>query len=1196
MMPNFIMRIFKSAVFYALLTGTILAVVIWFFGPFLAFGEWRPLDTVLQRAIAIGCVFAFLFLILLIRFFVRRRREKKLTKEIVEADPDDDVDAGDELVLGEVQELKGKLRDALAVLRKSKFGRRSIYELPWYVMIGPPGAGKTTAIVNSGLQFPLAEEAGGSSIRGVGGTRNCDWWFTEDAVLIDTAGRYTLQDSDQEADSGAWLGFLGLLKKHRRRQPINGAIVAISLSDLSLQDETTQAEHARAVRRRLTELREQLGVKFPVYVLFTKSDLVAGFMEFFEPLGKEGRAQVWGFTFDRKKKIKKDAPAIPGFDEGFAGLLSQLNAQSLERMQVEIDPQRRALISGFPSQFATLRQVAKDFLSETFQTTRYEDRHMLRGVYFTSGTQEGTPIDRLMMSMAKTFGIGRQAIGTGRGTGRSFFLRRLFEDVIFRESGLVSADDKVERRYRIVKWSAVAASVIVAATVGTLWTLSFLRNGNMIAGVAEAAAGYQQASDAIPGNPVDDADVVSVVPALNVLRDQPLNPTLSAPVAPDGTGYGLYQGKVLGNQIALTYRAALNQHFLPRLLIRLEEAMQDNINSPGELYDALKIYMLLGNLGVDDTGYDFVRDWMIRDWESSYRGASRVLLREDLTSHLDALLSAPRTPPELNGDLIERVQEILAELPLAVRVYSGILKGPEATQLQEWRLSEVGGADIEEVIVRANGKSLSDGIPGVYTYAGFNEVFLPKTLAVARQVQRENWVLGKFGEEEFSDNQLALLARDVLNLYYDDYVAAYSDILDEIDIIPLENAQHAVDVTFTLSGATSPIEKIFEAIASETRLTEDRSVIDRENVGEDLTELAQAEARIALDFRSRFILEQIINLESESGQEQRAPGQFVEDRFAFLHRLVDPPKEGEQARLDRVIDLIRDVNEELTDVLAASGSFNQNVPDQDGAIRRLQIETASLEGPLKRWSDQIAEGASGITSEGTRGSLNARWQGRILQQCRDATQDRFPFSPKSRADIPISAFTKLFGPGGDIESFFAENLARYVDTRSRPWRFRPEANLGISEEVLAQFEFADQIKRSFFANGSTPSVALQIRPFAAGDQVREVVLTIDGQEIRYERGKGTDPFGFSWPGPAGGARIELLPRSSNSESTITRDGPWALYRLLRTAQIRAVPGTDELQVTFKVGGRFAVFRLRADAILNPLTLPALTKFSCPSSL
>lgn len=69
----------------------------------------------------------------------------------------------------------------------TRFSRQYLYQLPWYVIIGAPGAGKTTALVNSGLHFPLADRFGKSALRGVGRTRNCDWWFTNDAVLLDTA-------------------------------------------------------------------------------------------------------------------------------------------------------------------------------------------------------------------------------------------------------------------------------------------------------------------------------------------------------------------------------------------------------------------------------------------------------------------------------------------------------------------------------------------------------------------------------------------------------------------------------------------------------------------------------------------------------------------------------------------------------------------------------------------------------------------------------------------------------------------------------------------------------------------------------------------------------------------------------------------------------------------------------------------------
>ena len=356
-----VLRAVFSGIGITVMVAVILSLCLWFLGGFLGFGDARPFDSVLGRLVGLAVLWIVALLVVLVILLTAKNRDQALAEDIVTAA--DPVTSADDQIGDELAEMRSKLNTALGKLRKSKGGRRNLYELPWYVIIGPPGAGKTTAIVNSGLQFPLADEMGAGAIGGVGGTRNCDWWFTNNAVLVDTAGRYTTQESDASADNSAWLGFLALLKKHRSRQPINGAVVAISLSDLSMQDETTQKAHAIAIRRRLHELREKLGVRFPVYVLFTKADLIAGFTEFFDGLGKEQREQVWGFTLPLPKG-RTEASAVSAFDEEFGLLTNRLNTLSLERIQAETDPQRRSLIASFPAQVASVRQVARDFLTD----------------------------------------------------------------------------------------------------------------------------------------------------------------------------------------------------------------------------------------------------------------------------------------------------------------------------------------------------------------------------------------------------------------------------------------------------------------------------------------------------------------------------------------------------------------------------------------------------------------------------------------------------------------------------------------------------------------------------------------------------------------------------------------------------------------------------------------------------------------
>ncbi len=353
-----------------------------------------------------------------------------LLESIARSDADS---AAPERVAKELETIRARFEEAAATLKRSR-----IEELPWYMIIGAPGSGKTTALVNSGLRFLLPGTGRTAPVAGVGGTRNCDWWFTEDAVLLDTAGRYTTQESDARADAAAWHGFFSLLKEARPRQPLNGAFVTVSVSDLMLWTKKECARFSGNVRMRLAELYAALGTRFPIYLLVTKTDLLAGFIEFFGELDLEGRAQVWGTTFETDIDPALVAEPYAG---DFAALESRLNAEMLARLHEERDLQRRAAIYRFPQQFHALGPLLGEFLAQAFGTQVNHRTLQLRGVYFTSGTQEGNPIDRVLGALEHAFRLeGKTAVAPG-STGKSFFVTRLLREVVFPEASLAEAVD-----------------------------------------------------------------------------------------------------------------------------------------------------------------------------------------------------------------------------------------------------------------------------------------------------------------------------------------------------------------------------------------------------------------------------------------------------------------------------------------------------------------------------------------------------------------------------------------------------------------------------------------------------------------------------------------------------------------------------------------------------------------------------------
>ena len=358
--------------FISLLGVVIAGLVIWWFGDGLAFGAWRPFETNVAKLIAIVVMVFVWGASNLYTQYRSRQANQDLIAAMTEAD------ARGDLATDRIDGLDTRFRHALGILQKRGFkktgqaGRQYLYELPWYIIIGPPASGKTTAILNSGLRFALSSDDASHKYRGEGGTRNCDWFFTDDAVLIDTAGRYSTQDSDLEIDSAEWQGFLGLLRKHRPRQPINGVMVAISVEDLVQASGDQRLDHANAVRSRLLELADHLSVELPVYFLVTKLDLVAGFVEFFKKMDEAEGQQVWGVTFPYKADDQASGDQSFEFGTMFDRLVARLQATVNDQLFETKNIEERAAIYKFPAQIASLKSDLQRFLTTAFVSSEYE--------------------------------------------------------------------------------------------------------------------------------------------------------------------------------------------------------------------------------------------------------------------------------------------------------------------------------------------------------------------------------------------------------------------------------------------------------------------------------------------------------------------------------------------------------------------------------------------------------------------------------------------------------------------------------------------------------------------------------------------------------------------------------------------------------------------------------------------------------
>lgn len=1114
----------------------------------------------------------------------RRRRDDALAKGVT-------ASAGT-AATEESAALRDKLATALELLKKTLHSRGYLYEQPWYAIIGPPGAGKTTALLNSGLRFPLAEKMGQGAVAGVGGTRLCDWWFTEDAVLIDTAGRYTTQDSNAAVDRAGWDTFLDLLKQTRPRQPLNGLIIAFPLSDIAQASAAEQLAHAAAIRHRIKELESRLGVRMPVYVLFTKADLIAGFSEFFDDLDREKRAQVWGTTFEPTSDEAGPAAAFAG---ELAALLQRLNARLFDRMQAERNLERRSRIAMFPGQIASLEQPLVNFLNAAFGGSRAEPAPMLRGVYITSGTQEGTPIDRLTGVLARAFGVDQtRAPSLQPQHGRSYFLERLLKNMIFGEAMLVANRPGAARRRIILRTAGFAAAVsLLVGAAALLWHIRGAGQSEIAAAKA-ALASYEQIAQPLPLDPVADDDLLRLAPLLDQARALSRGASAGAQESKSWLMLGLSQKEKLVASAGAVYRHALAWALLPRLVWRLEAQLRGNLDRPDFLYEATRVYLMLGNAGPLDSS--LVHEWMKLDWQVAYPSEEYAALRESLLQHLDALLAEPLPVVQLDGELVAEVRSRFAAVPMAQRVYSRIKPSAAAQRVPAWRPSDALGPAGVGLFVRGSGKRLTDGIPGFFTVDGFHKVLLPSLSVAAKNVVSESWVLGERVEFDPNGPQMRALQRDVIALYEAEYARAWDQMLADLNIVQLRSISQAAQDLYILASPQSPARNLLAAISRQLTL----SVPPTQSAGTTATGMASAApAGAGIDSPELRLQAVLGNSQPAAGSAAPSqPGHEIDERYKALRDLVG---DGPGAPIDPVLRSLGEMQQQLAKMAATlvSGGTAPAPSGFDPALA-LRAEALRQPQPVARWIDQIATSGSALRSGNPRQQLATIFNasGGPAELCPAVVNGHYPFVPVAAEDASIEAFGRLFAPGGLFDGFVNTLLRPYVDMSGKVWRTQSAdaAQAPVLPADLAQFQRAAAIRDVFFADGgTTPSIRFDVTPVSADAATKRVLLDLDGTTVAYSRGAPRSTQ-VTWPGasPQHTVRLVFDPPPTGRAGVLQETGSWSMFRLFRRARMQQGASPQRYTLTFQLGDRQAVFEIRVQSSTNPFAPAVLQDFHCPS--
>lgn len=1209
-------RPFVSPLLWVSVIVLLLAVWIWFYGPLIAFGDSLPLQGRRARALVIASMLAGWLAWLAWRLFKRdddkpgpiarwRERRRKRRERAAAA-------AG--LDSPRIAELHARFRDALQRLRTGvaptsriaawldRLTGRSKYRLPWFVVAGSAGSGKTSLLTRSGLNLDGPLPAGVTAPS----TEECDWWFANDAVLVDTPHDAFDAASDERPASGAdthsahsvWTALTGLLRRYRPRQPLNGVLLTVAADKLIAMSATERTTYAEQLVRPLRAMQSKIDVRVPVYVCVTRMDRLQGFSAWFASLGPVARETPWGvgYALDDPRPGEPTWPSRNGLSE----LAKRLGDGLCAIFDAQPELGARAIAYLFPRQFEAVCAAIGAFCENLFRDSRFEARLQLRGIYFTAAGHAANASNAGNGPASTDFMLPARgnALAAAPDEHAGPFVKPLLRDVLFADAGFVGVSHAEKRRRR--RWqialAVIAISLLTLLVAG--WIASYARNRAWLNEVDTHVAAFER--DATGA--VSTADPHVLLPMLDALRTLPETSRFDLDSPPlVRYGLGLYQGTRIRAAADDAYQRALREKLLPLLDARLEQQLADAPADDIEYdYAALKAYLMLH----DPSHYDgsFLVAWLSIDMQRTLPASATPSDRAQMDAHLANLFAngRPVSTRPLNQTLVDAVRARIAQIALPERSYRVLrrelmrtIKAPPVT------IADAGGPQAALAFVRASGKPLTDGIPPLFTYRGYWD-FVDKRLAgtTATLARDDGWVLGIASAANADDATRASWTEQARRLYLNDYVAAWDDYLGDIRLVPAATLAQSTQRARVLSAPDSPLRNLLQVVAKETQL------LRADAAKPQLT----ARWRQRMD-DARHSLEAVFGRAPANGAPSgpdAPPESIVDAHFLPLRQLVGEQGSGAQsgAPLDTVMQTVNALYEYLNSASAALASGSQ--PPTTDVFSKLQADAGRLPMPLRGFFNELANGAVNSVGASARKALAVQTSNGIGSVCRQMTFARYPFERGAARDMLPDEFTRLFAAGGLFDDYFQKNFAAETDTSGPRWRFRPlpvanadatsfKADAPRDAAVLDVFSAAARIRDTYLgANGRTPAFDIVVTPLETDPDILQYTLTVGAQTLRYAHGPAT-PQVIKWTADAT-QPVTLEINAVNGQQTLLRgEGPWALQRLFDKAQLTQGLTADTQTATFDVTGHKLALRIGAGTGGgDALHRAELRAFRCPT--
>jgi type VI secretion system protein ImpL len=1027
----------------------------------------------------------------------------------------------------EEREIDAAVAAARSRLASSRLaGASGLDRLPVVLVLGPEASSKTTLVVRSGLDLELLS---GEAFRGdaVAPTRSINIWYSKEAILLEAGSRVV-------ADAGRWKRLLHHLRPRRLRAALSGAaqaprvaVVCFSCEEF-LRPDAAESVTARAqsLRSRLSDLALELGIRLPVYVIFTKADRIPHFAEYVRNFTRDEAREVFGTTlpFDTEGADSYAEREFKRVDRVFQRFFHSLASKRLKFLPRENLPESAASAYEFPREFRKVIPRATQFLLDLCRPSQLEVSPLLRGFYFVgvrpvvvseaafemapqmSATSESMPI-----GATSVFNPGKprgavaaklaEAAPTARRVPQWLFLDRLFPEIVLNDPAAMKLTQGGRRVYvlrRLLLAGLMAASIVVALAFST----SYLGNRRMQESVLAARRALP-----VQGMDAQGLPTLAALRRLDALRDELETLTQYERNGPPWRlRWGLYTGSALYPGTWRDYFRAFERFQFAATRDSLVTALRTLPNSPtqssdyGRTYATLKAYQIITTHPEKSTA-DFLAPVLQDRWLGSTRidPTRAELARRQFAFYAEELPTRNPFTAEDDPRTVAHARAFLNQFTGIEPIYRSLLASVSAKfpPIDFGREYPSASGIVRDTLV----------VPGPYTKAGWAAVHTALK-DVDRYFKGETWVVGEEAPVTADRDKVVAQLRAQ---YVKDYIAQWRQFLAAAAVERIVNVQDGVRKLEPLASNQSPLLAMFSLISRNT-------LVDTQLVAPQFQPvhvvMPPGDPSMLIGPSNQAYINALGALQSSLDQFAKVPPDGVMAAGAQAQNdasqaLTAAKQVANKFRIDDVgkVHLLvqRLMEAPITDVQSAVQSYVGSFPG-----RNLETEIRTFCGPVQQ----------------------------LLA--------KYPFSSRAANQATLDEVDGFLQPGtGALWKFVEAGLANYVVRQGPFFVEKPGAPVRISPRFLAFLNRAADFSTALYkGEGAGATLALSMRP-RLSELVPSITVTIDGQPASFTR-TITATQRITWVAK-NAQDANLTGQIDGRPWNLSYHGTWAIFRLFNQA-------------------------------------------------